>query len=254
MTSVFNTDASLPYNHYFFESLIVKKNNKDVRGGDLLLPYYNYSEYTTHKVAENSSTAHDRFRPSSSSSLDRRSPRVSVNLMELDAAWCSTFSCLETSETGDSAGFQCIKCLGINDFCLSTDDNRNAIHESTKIKQNFACILECTSTVMNKQERKYLSHDASHMPINFKLSIWIDKVALWAFLNFSACSMTLCESCVCRIGIYRKVNRRNSLACVLKHDFSRLNGVEKMQNGSYFGVSHFIVNRERKNGVGLEYF
>ncbi|KER27783.1 hypothetical protein T265_13738, partial [Opisthorchis viverrini] len=35
---------------------------------------------TTHKVAENFSTAHDRFRPSWGSS-DRRSPRVSVNLM-----------------------------------------------------------------------------------------------------------------------------------------------------------------------------
>ncbi|KAG5452830.1 hypothetical protein CSKR_109003 [Clonorchis sinensis] len=32
-------------------------------------------------VAENSSTAHDRFRPSTSGSSGRRSPRVSVNLM-----------------------------------------------------------------------------------------------------------------------------------------------------------------------------
>ncbi|KER21641.1 hypothetical protein T265_10085 [Opisthorchis viverrini] len=36
---------------------------------------------TTHKVAENSPTAHDRFRPSASGSSGRRSPRVSVNLM-----------------------------------------------------------------------------------------------------------------------------------------------------------------------------
>ncbi|KER22682.1 LOW QUALITY PROTEIN: hypothetical protein T265_14800 [Opisthorchis viverrini] len=36
---------------------------------------------TTHKVAENSSTAHNRFRPSSSGSTGRRSPRVSVNLV-----------------------------------------------------------------------------------------------------------------------------------------------------------------------------
>ncbi|KER32095.1 hypothetical protein T265_01721 [Opisthorchis viverrini] len=35
---------------------------------------------TTHKVAENSSTVHDRFRPSKGSSY-RRSPRVSINLM-----------------------------------------------------------------------------------------------------------------------------------------------------------------------------
>ncbi|KER28732.1 hypothetical protein T265_04519 [Opisthorchis viverrini] len=31
MTSVFNTDASLPYNHDLFESLIVKKRIKQVR-------------------------------------------------------------------------------------------------------------------------------------------------------------------------------------------------------------------------------
>ncbi|GAA49209.1 hypothetical protein CLF_102687, partial [Clonorchis sinensis] len=47
MTSVFNIDASLPYNHDLFESLIVKKKNKDGRGGDLLLPYYNHSENKT---------------------------------------------------------------------------------------------------------------------------------------------------------------------------------------------------------------
>ncbi|GAA50537.1 abnormal spindle-like microcephaly-associated protein homolog [Clonorchis sinensis] len=44
MTSVLNTDASLPYNHDLSESLIVKKKNKDGRGVDLLLPYYNHSE------------------------------------------------------------------------------------------------------------------------------------------------------------------------------------------------------------------
>ncbi|KER20629.1 hypothetical protein T265_10866 [Opisthorchis viverrini] len=38
------------------------------------------SKETTHEVAENSSTAHDWFRPSSSSS-GRLSPQVSVNLM-----------------------------------------------------------------------------------------------------------------------------------------------------------------------------
>ncbi|KER24116.1 hypothetical protein T265_08157 [Opisthorchis viverrini] len=33
MTSVFNTDASLPYNHDLFESFIVKKRVKVERGG-----------------------------------------------------------------------------------------------------------------------------------------------------------------------------------------------------------------------------
>ncbi|KAG5440985.1 hypothetical protein CSKR_109696 [Clonorchis sinensis] len=97
-------------------------------------------------VAENSSTAQDRFRPSWGSS-GRRSTRVSVNIMfylnpnwtdfdkythlqinlvfardspgtsqtgdsagfqqlKHEAAWCSTFSCLETSQTRDSSGFQ----------------------------------------------------------------------------------------------------------------------------------------------------
>ncbi|KER23682.1 LOW QUALITY PROTEIN: hypothetical protein T265_14586 [Opisthorchis viverrini] len=36
---------------------------------------------TTHKVAENTSTAHDRFRPSCRGSSGRRGPRVSVNLI-----------------------------------------------------------------------------------------------------------------------------------------------------------------------------
>ncbi|KAG5454364.1 hypothetical protein CSKR_113910 [Clonorchis sinensis] len=48
-------------------------------------------------VAENSSTVHDRFRPSWGSS-GRRSPRVSINLM--------FYLNLKTSQTGDSAGFQ----------------------------------------------------------------------------------------------------------------------------------------------------
>ncbi|KAG5450054.1 hypothetical protein CSKR_103288 [Clonorchis sinensis] len=98
-------------------------------------------------VAENSSTAHDRFRPSWGSS-GRRSPRVSVNLMfylnpnwtvfekythlhinlvfardspgtqlnlpfqlKHEAAWCSTFSCLKTSQKGDSAGIQSANLL-----------------------------------------------------------------------------------------------------------------------------------------------
>ncbi|KAG5445994.1 hypothetical protein CSKR_108121 [Clonorchis sinensis] len=70
---------------------------------------------TSHKVTENSSTAYDWFCPSWSSS-GRRSSTVPVNLMfylkpnsyqvKHEAAWCSTFSCPETSQTRDSAGFQ----------------------------------------------------------------------------------------------------------------------------------------------------
>ncbi|GAA48071.1 hypothetical protein CLF_101143 [Clonorchis sinensis] len=50
MTSVFNTGASLPYNHDLFESFIVEKKNKDGRGVDLLLPYYNHSEFVTDEI------------------------------------------------------------------------------------------------------------------------------------------------------------------------------------------------------------
>ncbi|KAG5455111.1 hypothetical protein CSKR_107368 [Clonorchis sinensis] len=62
---------------------------------------------TTHKVAENSSTAHDRFRPSWSSS-GRRSPRISVNLMfYLNRNWtdCNKHTHLQLNLvfTGDSA-------------------------------------------------------------------------------------------------------------------------------------------------------
>ncbi|GAA56224.1 hypothetical protein CLF_110309, partial [Clonorchis sinensis] len=48
-------------------------------------------EHTTHQVAENSSTAHDRFRPSASGSSGRRSSRVSVNLMFYLNPTCTDF-------------------------------------------------------------------------------------------------------------------------------------------------------------------
>ncbi|KAG5446471.1 hypothetical protein CSKR_105815, partial [Clonorchis sinensis] len=60
-------------------------------------------------VAENSSTAHDWFRPSVSGSSGKRGPQVSVNFMfYLNPG---TFTCLETSQTGDSAGFQRNLCI-----------------------------------------------------------------------------------------------------------------------------------------------
>ncbi|KER28307.1 hypothetical protein T265_13615, partial [Opisthorchis viverrini] len=62
---------------------------------------YIFMKETTHKVAENSSTAHDRFLHFWDSS-GRHSPRR----LKHEAAWCSTFSCLRTSQTRDSAGFQ----------------------------------------------------------------------------------------------------------------------------------------------------
>ncbi|KAG5454383.1 hypothetical protein CSKR_107236 [Clonorchis sinensis] len=31
---------------------------------------------------------------------------IAIHQLEHEAAWCSTFSCLKTSQTGDSAGFQ----------------------------------------------------------------------------------------------------------------------------------------------------
>ncbi|KAG5441431.1 hypothetical protein CSKR_107663 [Clonorchis sinensis] len=48
--------------------------------------------YTTHKVAENCSTAHDRFRPSNSGSSGRLSPGVSVNLMFYLNPFCTKFA------------------------------------------------------------------------------------------------------------------------------------------------------------------
>ncbi|KAG5445492.1 hypothetical protein CSKR_100980 [Clonorchis sinensis] len=104
------------------------------------------------RFAENSSTAHDRFRTSWGSS-GRRSPRVSVNLMfylklnctklakcthlytnwvlpgvvhyqlEHEAAWCSTFSCLDTSQTRDSTGFQMSPSQ--NQICLQMSPSTN---------------------------------------------------------------------------------------------------------------------------------
>ncbi|KER24716.1 hypothetical protein T265_07674 [Opisthorchis viverrini] len=45
ITSVFNTDASLPYNHDLSESLIVKEGIKADGGG--VLAYHNHSEVPT---------------------------------------------------------------------------------------------------------------------------------------------------------------------------------------------------------------
>ncbi|GAA51483.1 hypothetical protein CLF_106238 [Clonorchis sinensis] len=56
MTPVFNTDASLPYNHALFESLIVKKKNKDGRRRDLVLAYYNQSESHVNRFRNNPHT------------------------------------------------------------------------------------------------------------------------------------------------------------------------------------------------------
>ncbi|KAG5451046.1 hypothetical protein CSKR_105606 [Clonorchis sinensis] len=38
--------------------------------------------------------------------------------LEHEAAWCSTFSCLKTSQTGDSAGFQNIRLMKTRELRL----------------------------------------------------------------------------------------------------------------------------------------
>ncbi|GAA49543.1 hypothetical protein CLF_103207, partial [Clonorchis sinensis] len=81
MTSVFNTDALLPYNRDLFKSLIANKRikmdgertcavsiplnsfNSRLYSGDMLAQM----SYTTYEVAENSSTTHGRFHPCGSS-------------------------------------------------------------------------------------------------------------------------------------------------------------------------------------------
>ncbi|KAG5441660.1 hypothetical protein CSKR_103201 [Clonorchis sinensis] len=40
---------------------------------------------------------------------------TSATQLEHEAAWCSTFSCLKTSQTGDSAGFQLVRYLRYRD-------------------------------------------------------------------------------------------------------------------------------------------
>ncbi|KER33626.1 hypothetical protein T265_00517 [Opisthorchis viverrini] len=61
MTSVFNTDVSLPYNHDLFESFIVKNKaeyaahrpSHDSVGTIFEISQYIFIRETTHKVAEN---------------------------------------------------------------------------------------------------------------------------------------------------------------------------------------------------------
>ncbi|KAG5454751.1 hypothetical protein CSKR_104357 [Clonorchis sinensis] len=81
MTSVFNTDASLPYNHDLFESLIVKKKNKDGQGGDLLLRSYNHSE--TIWIETNNKIATDiGWQPYLATSSTRPSGDHAVHILE----------------------------------------------------------------------------------------------------------------------------------------------------------------------------
>ncbi|KER20316.1 hypothetical protein T265_11099 [Opisthorchis viverrini] len=61
--------------------LLIRSPPHDLVGTISEISQYIFIRETTHKVAENSSTAHDQFRPSSSGSSGRRSPRVSINLI-----------------------------------------------------------------------------------------------------------------------------------------------------------------------------
>ncbi|KAG5455325.1 hypothetical protein CSKR_105128 [Clonorchis sinensis] len=72
-TSVFEQPPNLP-------GAIILASPRQ-RRAEQIKPVQLSTECAIHKVAENSSTAHHRFRPSSSGSSGRHSPRVSVNLM-----------------------------------------------------------------------------------------------------------------------------------------------------------------------------
>ncbi|GAA56722.1 laminin gamma 1, partial [Clonorchis sinensis] len=94
MTSVLNTDASLPYNHDLFESLIVKKKNKDGRGRDVVLPYYNQSELLLIK-----------FRSSEQSLIDitRLSPLL-LGILLYITPFVSAVICLGKIYPSDNSG------------------------------------------------------------------------------------------------------------------------------------------------------
>ncbi|KAG5442214.1 hypothetical protein CSKR_100200 [Clonorchis sinensis] len=48
--------------------------------------------------------------------------------LEHEAAWCSTFSCLKTSQTGDSAGFQHnIRLTEVRGLCLLDDPKKGEV-------------------------------------------------------------------------------------------------------------------------------
>ncbi|KAG5450756.1 hypothetical protein CSKR_112036 [Clonorchis sinensis] len=59
--------------------------------------------------------------------------------LEHEAAWCSTFSCLKTSQTGDSAGFQQLEheaawCSTFS--CLKTSQTRDSAGFQVSLSQN----------------------------------------------------------------------------------------------------------------------
>ncbi|KAG5442299.1 hypothetical protein CSKR_109884 [Clonorchis sinensis] len=65
------------------------------------------------KVAENSSTAQHRFRPFWGSSVHYGYTCIAISRishqLKHEAAWCGTFSCLETPQTRDSTVFQVVE-------------------------------------------------------------------------------------------------------------------------------------------------
>ncbi|KER23701.1 hypothetical protein T265_08467 [Opisthorchis viverrini] len=71
---------------------------------------------TTHKVVKNSSTAHDRFRPSWGSS-GRRSPQVSVNLISPKT----------------------VSCTSIKEASHKVAENTSAVHDRFRLSWGSSC-------------------------------------------------------------------------------------------------------------------
>ncbi|KAG5441581.1 hypothetical protein CSKR_113167, partial [Clonorchis sinensis] len=92
--------------------------------------------------------------------------------LEHEAAWCSTFSCLKTSQTGDSqtgdsAGFQIIRLTEIRGLRLpdKPQEGRNRSWAVEEFSATLCAVLESSSHVCRVHV-----HDVPHI-VNFRSSV-----------------------------------------------------------------------------------
>ncbi|KER21493.1 hypothetical protein T265_15082, partial [Opisthorchis viverrini] len=120
---------------------------------------------TTHKVVENSSTAHDRFRPSAWGSSGRRRPRVSVNLMfYLNPNWTTfkKYSRLQINLAQPLRFPSVTFMFRFNSICTTFDKYTQLRTNRVRTGDSVECLV-CDVLQRNVMHKGHLSRD-SHWP------------------------------------------------------------------------------------------
>ncbi|KAG5453509.1 hypothetical protein CSKR_112253 [Clonorchis sinensis] len=96
------------------------------------------SEPSGHQFAQISKqTESQSVRPLQNSKLDQCSMPITWRLLKHEAAWCSTFSCLETSQTRDSAGFQAASCYKISQYIVPRETTHKVAETASTAHDRF---------------------------------------------------------------------------------------------------------------------